>query len=472
MGAATTKLLTTDPRCLYVGRGTKLDGFDMGRQPIFLVGARVHWAATNWLRLLRENGRAPSTIETYRAIVLDFLLSVHDSGLSWEQVDNGFLIQWRRHLVSDRGITEKTFNGYLHVVISLYRWAQSAHWIENVVGEEKTPAGHQFPIRLMKTGRSGTLVSTLRFATPRQTSTTLPDESVLEDIEIEVSSGRQRPELAERDLIMIEWMRKVGLRPIEVLDIQCSQIPNLAVIERLLDATGGSDEGEPVSRGYRMTIRRAKRGGRRPIHVPLELLQRTREWIDGPRRAILQRKRSAGYRSPPEVFISHKTGQVLKRQALTNMYISARNKAARNAVVRKAVVHSPVQHAEARLYHLRHRAITDQYVERRLAGYDEDQAKLLVEEFAGHQPGSTSTDRYIHIGNALLPKAQTAERQFLETQRSDVRARWDIGAARIRIGKDYPAFIHPLEEAIAEGFRPEDMEEMLRRWRDDRGRPQ
>lgn len=472
MGAATTKLLTTDPRCLYVGRQSKLDGFDMGRQPIFLVGGRVHWAATNWLRVLRETGRASSTVETYRAILLDFLLSVHDSGLSWEQVDDRFLMQWRQHLVSDRCIAEKTFNGYLHVVIGLYRWAQSARWIEDVIGEDKGPTGRLFPIRLKRVGRSGTLVNVNRFDTTSQTSTNLPSESVLEDIEVEIASGGQKPELAERNLIVLEWMRRVGLRPIEALGIRCSQIPSLAVVKRLLDAVEECDDGVPLSRGYPMTIRRAKRGGLRTIHVPLELLRRTREWIDGPRKAMLRRKRGANFKSPNEIFVSQKTCQVLRRQALTNMYIRARRRAARNVSVRGIVVHSPVQHASARLYHLRHCAISDQYVGRRLAGYDEDQAKLLTQEFAGHRPGSKATDRYIHIGNALLPQARAAEQTFLATQNANVRSRWDVGAARIRMGEDYRAFHHSLEGAIIEGLRPEHLGEMLRVWRKNREQPQ
>jgi integrase len=461
----TVALELTDPQSIFADCRTSIGFTDMADQPVILAGRRVNWAATNWLRYLRENGRKPSSIETYRAVLQDFLIAVYDSDLTWAQVDDSFLREWRENLISDRGIKKATFNDYLDTVIRFYRWAQEAHWVENIVGEGISPAGLPYPISLKvrSPNKPDGLVSKVKFDTERESVPAMPSPDVLEDINCEIATGKADERLIERDLLMMELYRKLGLRRSEALRLTGRQLPSLASIEAMIEAGKTSDDPYE-GLGYRVVISRSKRGGIREIIIPLELLRRLREWIDGPRREIISELLSRGIISsrPAEIFVSAKTGKALSGRAVTNLYTLARGRAAVRVARQRKVVRSPVPHGKARLHHLRHMAITDQYIARRMAGMDEAFALALTREFAGHAPGSRATEIYVHVGDRLLPERIEEERRLAAQRDSDVRARWIDDAALAAGGRELIAIHGRLRDAVRKGVvSPAEIEAFL-----------
>ncbi|KLK90844.1 hypothetical protein AA309_23260 [Microvirga vignae] len=449
MGATTELLRLDDPQCLYADARMTLKTVSMDGQPVILAEGRVHWAATNFLRNLRETGRSIATVDNYRSILQDFLTIVHDAGRTWDMVDDEFLGTWRRHLMEDRGIANGTFNDRIDLIVRFYRWSQENYWIQNIIGEGSAN-GRKYPISLADHPRKrNAKISDWRFLTERKSITEIPSQQVLEDIDCEIAVGRKDRDLVERDQIVIAWLRGPGLRRSEVLRLKCRQIPTIDQIDALEDSLDDDPIGALL---YRIVIRRSKRGGERAIYVPLTLLRRTREWIDGYRRKMLTAKMKRGVilARPQEIFVSTKSGKVLQGQAISNMYMRARTNAARLVASEGRTVRSAVPHRKARIHHLRHVAITDQYLMRRMAGQDQGTALWKTKEVAGHR-SVRSTEIYMHIGERLLPEAKQAEETAAKHQNNLAESQRRIDAIRAAGGQEAVSAVDEVQQAISDG---------------------
>jgi hypothetical protein len=401
------------PRLLFTGGAAKLTigGLAAVRlaidgQPILVDGhAKVVWPVTNYLAHLRIFGREQSTIEVYARQLLDYWHFLHDSRLVWKLADDSFLRLWREHLVEVRKIKRRTFNAYLSTVVDFYKHAQAKRWGHNLIGVNDLEKGLAFRISMeAKTKKNGTEyeVSSLRYKTVENPESYFPPTPVIDAITASIAAAK-RAALAERDLIIVEFKRRVGLRRSEVLRITRHQIPTLDEIDEFEDnqLICNANVDEPASSaGMKMEIVSSKSGGRIDVvYVPPSLMRRAREWVDTYRRELVTLRRCTGHiaKDPDQLFISWKTGAALRGQSFTNMFKSAAKMAQETAEQEGEI---DPRHSEARPHHLRGEAITNTLVDVLASGMKPTEALLYAQVFARHKNFST-TERYLHFAQML-----------------------------------------------------------------------
>jgi integrase len=79
-----------------------------------------------------------------------------------------------------------------------------------------------------------------------------------------------------------------------------------------------------------MHLTKTKGRGSRYVGVLPDLMEKTREYIEGTRLRVVERwrrKRQSGYSEPVEIFLSHKTGRSLELRAITNLLTELFDKA-------------------------------------------------------------------------------------------------------------------------------------------------
>jgi site-specific recombinase XerD len=421
------------PRLLFTGSAAELTigGVAAVRlairgQPILIDGhAKVVWPVTNYLAHLRVFGRAQSTIDVYARQLLDYWHFLHDSRLAWELADDSFLRLWREHLGEIRKIKRSTFNTYLSTVVGFYKHAQAKRWGHNIIGVNDLEKGHAFRISMeTKTRKDGTgyEVSSLRYRTAENPEPYFPPAPVIDAITVTIATSK-RAALSERDLIIVEFMRRVGLRRSEVLRITRHQIPTLDAIDEFEDdqliRNAGVDE--PASpAGMKMEIVSSKSGGRIDVvYVPPSLMRRTREWADTYRRELVTLRRGTGHiaKDPDELFLSWKTGTALKGQSFTNMFKSAARRAQETAEQEGGI---DPRHSEARPHHLRGEAITNALVDVLETGMNQTEALLYAQIFGRHKNFGT-TERYLNFAHMLQDERKRISREVAQQRDATVQ---------------------------------------------------
>jgi integrase len=155
------------------------------------------------------------------------------------------------------------------------------------------------------------LVSALR---PRQQVTSIlptPDTPEIGRLHAAVDAAANS-DVAERNHLLIDWYLQVGLRRMEWQALTLGQIP---LWDSIYAASAKTHAVE--------VLLNTTKGGR-PRHVGAlpELLERTREYIETPRKKIVDRFRAkygVAYNEPDEVFLSNKTGEALEPKAISNL---------------------------------------------------------------------------------------------------------------------------------------------------------
>jgi integrase len=411
------------PRLIFTGSAAELTiggiaavRLAIGGQPILIDGhAKVVWPVTNYLAHLRVFGREESTIDVYARQLLDYWHFLHDSRFAWELADDSFLRLWREHLRKVRKIKKATFNTYLSTVVGFYKHAQAKRWGQNLVGVNDLLKGHAFRISMeTKIRKDGTEyeVNSLRYKTAENPEPYFPPTSVIDAIAATIATSK-REALSERDLIIVEFKRRVGLRRSEVLRITRHQIPTLDEIDEFEDnqIIRYANEDEPASPvGIKMEIVSSKSGGRIDVvYVPPSLMRRTREWIDTYRRELVTLRRGTGHiaKDPDELFISWKTGAALRGQSFTNMFKSAAKKAQEVAEQEGEI---DPRHSETRPHSLRGEAITNSLVVVLELGMNPTEALLYAQVFGRHKDFRT-TQRYLNFAQMLQGERKRISRE-------------------------------------------------------------
>ena len=460
-------LIFDRPQLRYLPSGTVLDGHDMSGQPILLdANGRVIWPVTAWLRHLRQCNRSLETVRVYARRMQHFftILYDYDGGRDWTSVDDAFLSQWKFYLCgpetasfpqeggSFREIGPSTFNDYLSIVLHFYHYAQHEGWVDGIIGENDTGIGARFPISIERTGRDGTSIKhRSRRNGEGKPDVTLPPDQIFDEILAEIATRPNRPELAERDLIMNEWMRRCMLRRSEVARLKCHQIPSMRKLEAIEDAMRGDLSPEPYS-GMALTvpikIKRSKRGGERIVQVPPSLLVRTRQWIDNGRKKLLQSKKSnaTANEKSPYIFISLRTGSALVPQSVTNAFKSA----ARSAELKYPQIPSRIPHGSVRPHHNRHAGITDLMAGFLDAGMHPTEAMLTVMEEAGIRKWETVTG-YLHIAEKRRQAASAPGREAASKRDAEVSERTALDHARILKHHNKKELLQEIKSALAAG---------------------
>lgn len=480
--AASLPQIYDTPQLRYFPKGSVLDHHDMGGQPILVdVYGRVILPVTSWLRHLREHNRSLDTVRVYARRIHDFFtfLFLYDGGRgkAWETVDDNLLAQWKLFLLGPpdfknkakkppgfRYIAKGTFNGYLRTILQFYLYAQKQGWASGMIGEADASHGSRYKILVEYKGDSGSSIwHHLIESESGKPEVQLPSDQVLDEILAEIATRPKRPALAERDLLINEWMQRCFLRRSEAVRLRLSQIPSRKKLEALEnqardEANFGLGLNDGAALVVPIRIEGAKKGGPRIVHAPLSLLMRTRDWIDDGREQILAAKRKPGQprEKPEDLFLSLRTGAALEAQSVTNGFKIA----AKSAEEKYPDTPSLVPHGKVRPHHNRHLGITDTTAGLLSSGMSETEAKLTVMELAGIKRWETATI-YIHMAQRRQHATSNAGREFARQRNSDIAARTRIDHSRTRAKQDKQYLVQSLDGALAEGLISRDEVEAI-----------
>lgn len=418
------------PQIRYLPPGTVNDnGNDLSGQPILEDAHRnVIAAPTAFLLHQRLHGRGESTVQVRGRMLLDLFRVLHDGrggqGIALEEVNDNFLDVWRAHLIGDqfdsygeptgnRGIKPKTFNAHLALFLMFLDYAQKAEWVSNLIGESDEAAGIWFPVSI--TREDGVIDHDFFISTERDSERKLPKDDDFDLVEAALARGRKTKALVKRDRCICLCMRVCTLRRIEVIErLNVSSIPSAKRLKQFYAeaAENGSVLTIPI------TIKRAKKGGKRFVEFPPSLLVEIREYIDGPRKDLVARKRQhLGYKEPKQVFLSNRTGLPLRPQSLTNFYKAAAKEAAKN--------HTPslgrVDLAKMNPHINRHKAITTITIERLRAGRSDEEAIRYAMDMAGHKSKATAAI-YLHYAQDIAAEKSEKNRKIMKERDDQVKA--------------------------------------------------
>ena len=261
---------------------------------------------------------SPSSAKTYAESLLHFWNFLHAQGHSYDEVNDKIFLEW---LNAQSHTSDSTRAARCDAVFEMYVWLETEGYIQHVVripgvNDDKifTP---RLSARVTRGGHRGRgrfrfgIVSALR---PPQTAPGIlytPDTVDIGRLHAAVAAA-STPDVVERNHLLIDWYLQTGVRRIEWCSLTVDQIPPWSEID-------SAQESFQV----REILLTATKGGRpRYAGVLPELLERTREYIDGPRAELVARFREryrSGYREPKEVFLSSKTGRGLRAKAITNL---------------------------------------------------------------------------------------------------------------------------------------------------------
>ena len=335
---------------------------------------------------LYESAESDKTYVQYRSQVLLFerfrSAYAKGAGLPYDQLGDAFLKDLRSYRI--KIILVSTFLGAASLWFRMFQFIQDNGWTKHLIG----PASALIPyrIRIPSKGKHFFLKGKRVITIPK-----LPTHEDLDLIDEQVMALAKDENIKERWALILKTLRRIPLRGSEVFGITVDQIPTRAQLKRLRSRL--TRLSKPL--GLNVPVTRAKKGGVRDAFFPLSLLDEYREYIDLIRPKLV---RDGG--EPKEVFLSAKTGNVLKRQSLTNIYKIAAGLV--SDVTPRAVGEYLL--AKARPHILRHRAITDYVRNYLVEGMGADRALMTVMEVAGIKNIEVAA-RYVHIAEDELAHA-------------------------------------------------------------------
>ena len=221
----------------------------------------------------------------------------------------------------NHGVSAQTRCDRCDAVFALYVWLEWNGYIQNSIripgwndSEKFVPRLTSVPAKnLTGAWRSSSFgfVSAVRPRTPGSSIQATPNAEDLTKIYIAADRGENLG-LITRNHLLIDWYSQVGVRRHEWCLLTVGQIPSWDEIFAL----------QQRNEAHELLLFKTKGGRVRHVGVLPELLEKTQEYIDGPRAAIVARfktTKKVAYKEPAEVFLSEKTGQPLTLTAITNM---------------------------------------------------------------------------------------------------------------------------------------------------------
>ena len=199
-----------------------------------------------------------------------------------------------------------------------YVWAQSRNLVKHRIKvptindhEDFKPALTTKPAR-SSSDRKGSkygVVLRLRPKAPKGERLHIPSSKEVEAIFAKI------PELfsatvAMRNTLLVKWYAWCGLRRFEWVHLYLRNLPDREEVD---DAVLG---GLAINTKLEVT----KGGTEQYVDVSGELLEATLEYVEGPRKRIVERfSRRPGYKEPKEVFLSETTGLPLNVRSVSNL---------------------------------------------------------------------------------------------------------------------------------------------------------
>lgn len=261
---------------------------------------------------------SPSSARTYAENLLHFWNFLALQRRSYSEADDELLLEW---LNAQSHTRDSTRAARCDAVFELYVWLETEGYVHHMVRIPGFNDHETFRPRLSSRLSRGNryfrgnsrfgIVSALR---PRQTPTPhlpTPETDDIGRLHATVDAASDA-DVAERNHLLLDWYLQTGVRRMEWRCLTVGQIPSWDDIDAARDKLHAIEVLLIDTKGARQRYAGA---------LP-ELLERTREYIEGPRAQIARRFRAkyrTAYKEPDEVFLSSKTGGPMEAKAISNL---------------------------------------------------------------------------------------------------------------------------------------------------------
>lgn len=265
-------------------------------------------------------GLRTSSAKTYAESILCFWQFLEDRSLSFENIFDIHLIEWFSKQ-ENKCVSSQTIAARCDAVFDFFVWMEMNGYIKDVIripgwndAEKFTPRLTAKSVKSNAHRRQATygIVSGVRPRTTKGAVHLVPSFDQVSQIYI-VAHNENNIHLTERNHLLIDWYVQAGVRRLEWSSLCKDQIPPWDIIQTL----------QQEREAYELRLTKTKGGRIRHIGVLPDLLEKTREYIEGPRSLIVARfkcKLKGAYCEPPEVFLSDKTGLPLVLTSISNLF--------------------------------------------------------------------------------------------------------------------------------------------------------
>lgn len=276
-----------------------------------------------YLRHLAVDRNLRSTsLKTYAEQLLHFWTYI--GGLPFDSVTDRTLVAWKNTQKLAR-IKDKTLALRFTVVFDFFVWAQMNAHVQDMIKIPGVNDDVAFtpllssdiasqPRQGWRRSKRG-IVSSVRPRLVDDERQPTPNREEISKLYIAADQSSNRP-LVERNHLLLSWYVRVGLRRVEWASLTVDQIPDWKEIYRLQERC----------HSFELRLKFTKGGKVRHVAVLPDLLEATREYIEGTRAALVARFKTkckqGEYQEPREIFLSNKTGERLNLTAISNILTS------------------------------------------------------------------------------------------------------------------------------------------------------
>lgn len=266
---------------------------------------------------------AVSSAKTYAEYLMDFWKFLDDYGIDYQSVCDGELIQWQ-NIQEKRGVGSQTIAARCDAVTRFYIWAELNALVQQAVRipgwndkEKFTPQISVVPRKphsRRHTSSVAAVVAVVRPKVRKPAFLPVPNSEDISNLYI-AAAGAKQTGVVDRNTLLIDWYVQVGVRRVEWSSLTLRQIPQWTEIYSLRERR----------HVFELRLTKTKGGRARYVGVLSDLLETTREYIEGPRAEIVGRfleKKNTNYREPEEIFLSYKTGLPLTLRSISNLLSS------------------------------------------------------------------------------------------------------------------------------------------------------
>jgi site-specific recombinase XerD len=261
-----------------------------------------------------------SSAKTYAEYLLSFWRYLESNRLILQEICDYDLLKWL-NLLEASGISVQTRAARCDAIFDFYVWMELNGYVNHSIRvpgwndkEKFSPRLTSVSVKnipkLRRSSKNG-IISAIRPRAPVGGYQPTPTSDEVSRLYI-AADKQENPNLTERNHLLIDWYVQVGLRRKEWSFLTKNQIPNWEAIYSL----------QQHGHAYELRLTKTKGDRIRDVAVMPELLEKTREYIEGPRATIVARfshTRKGIYHEPEEVFLSHKTGKPLTLTAISNL---------------------------------------------------------------------------------------------------------------------------------------------------------
>ena len=248
-------------------------------------GIFVREVCEYFLFLVISEHLAVTSAKTYAERIALFFNFLEIEGVNFRDVRDEHLIRWENQQTKN-GLISDTQIDRCDAVFQFYVWLETRGYVTNLV---RVP-GHNdhlsFTPALTSAAPKGSkqkkaskhgIVSAVR---PKSKGRKiLPTPTFDEVTELYVVADKGDVAFTERNHLLIDWYTQTGVRRHEFASLTISQIPSWKKIHELQQSS--------EAYGFLLTV--TKGGTPREVPVLPEILERTREYIEGPREEIVKR---------------------------------------------------------------------------------------------------------------------------------------------------------------------------------------